>query len=628
MRLPRECYQMQKTIETHLPHLSQPQLTGLVLWVCGAILAGSACQNAVASALSPWRNWNNLRQYLREWLYDGSDRTSPCQTELDVSLCFAPLLRWVLTWWRSGRLALAVDPTLKGDQTTAIVISVVYRSCAIPVAWSIRRATQRGSWMDPTVELLQELAPAVPQEMTVIVLCDRGIASPKLWKQIRDQGWHPYMRYPKSITFCAQGGRRLPARAFVPRPDTAWIGQGTAFGTAAAKRRCTLLVVWYAGQEEPWIILTDLPPEDAGPSWYALRFWIELGFKALKSLGWKWDKTRRTDPARISRHWLVLSVATLLALAYGTRVEDAQDRRIAPGSLRAPPKALAPNHRDPRSRPARTVSVIRHGIDWLRRLLLKGRLWSRVWAAARTLAPTQSPTWRSPIMRPRNSPYLPLSAWGPRDLRLREGTIVDATIIEALSSTKNRAGERDPEMHQTRKGNQWHFGMKAHIGVDSETGIVHSMSATAANAHDVTETHNLLHGGETVVRRGAGCQGVGKREENQGLEVEWRVAMRPRRRRKLDPGSEEALAETEKASVRAKVEHAFLKLKRLFGYGKVRYRGTGEERRALGAAVRAEKPADGGGSTEGVVRPVAFPTGPEAPRSASKEVRQGRNSRD
>ena len=77
MRLPRECYQVQKTIETHLPHLSQAQMTGLALWVCGAILAGSACQNAVASALSPWRKWNNLRQYLREWLYDGSDRTSP-----------------------------------------------------------------------------------------------------------------------------------------------------------------------------------------------------------------------------------------------------------------------------------------------------------------------------------------------------------------------------------------------------------------------------------------------------------------------------------------------------------------------------------------------------------------------
>ena len=206
MRLPRECYQMQKTIETHLPHLSQPQLTGLVLWVCGAILAGSACQNAVASALSPWGRWNNLRQYLREWLYDGSDRTSPCQTQLDVTLCFAPLLRWVLAWWRSGRLALAIDPTLKGDQTTAIVISVLYRSCAIPVAWRIHRATQKGSWIDPTVELLKELAPAVPREMTVIVLCDRGISSPKLWQQIRAQGWHLCMRYRRNITFCADGG--------------------------------------------------------------------------------------------------------------------------------------------------------------------------------------------------------------------------------------------------------------------------------------------------------------------------------------------------------------------------------------------------------------------------------------
>ena len=122
-------------------------------------------------------------------------------------------------------------------------------------------------------------------------------------------------------------------------------------------------------------------------------------------------------------------------------------------------------------------------------------------------------------------------------LKLREGTIVDATIIEAPSSTKNRAGEREPEVHQTKKGNQWDFGMKAHIGVDSETGVVHSMSATAANVHDVTETHNLLNGGETVVWGDAGYQGVGRRDENLGLLVEWRVAMRPGRRRKLAPGT-------------------------------------------------------------------------------------------
>ena len=393
MRLPKECYQMQQIIETHLPHLSRPQLTGLVLWVCGAILAGSACQNAVASALSPWGAWNNFRQYLREWLYDGSDRARPCQTELDVSLCFAPLLRWVLAWWRSSRLALAVDPTLKGDQTTAIVISVVYRGGAIPVAWRIHRATQRGSWMDPTVELLRKLAPAVPREMTVIVLCDRGISSPKLWRQIRAQGWHPYMRYRKNVSFCAQDGRRLPAQHFVSRPDTAWIG----CGTPTAKRRCTLLAVWYVEQEEPWIILTDLPPEDAGPSWYALRFWIELGFKAVKSLGWKWDKTRRTDPARISRHWLVLPVATLLALAYGTRVKDAHDRRIAPGNLRTPPKTPAPRRRDPWGRPVRTVSVIRHGIDWLRRCC-SGAASGAASGCCPNPGRNPSPTWRSPTM--------------------------------------------------------------------------------------------------------------------------------------------------------------------------------------------------------------------------------------
>ena len=217
--------------------------------------------------------------------------------------------------------------------------------------------------------------------------------------------------------------------------------------------------------------------------------------------------------------------------------------------------------------------------------------------------------------------------WSPRDCGCGRGTIVDATIIEAPSSTKNRAGERDPEMQQTKKGNQWHFGMKAHIGVDADTGIVHSMCATAANAHDVTQAHNLLHGGETVVWGDAGYQGVHKRRENLELEVEWRVAMRPGSRRKLEPGSEEALEEKVKASVRAKVEHPFLRLKRLFGYGKVRYLGAGEEHGAAGAAVRAGQPADGGGTTGGVVRNYCGTTlvpGPhQVPNSPVKGETQG-----
>ena len=170
-------------------------------------------------------------------------------------------------------------------------------------------------------------------------------------------------------------------------------------------------------------------------------------------------------------------------------------------------------------------------------------------------------------------------------LRLQEGTIVDASIIAAPSSTKNRSKERDPEMHQTKKGNEWHFGMKVHIGVDSQTGVVHSVSTTPANVHDVTETPRLLHGGETQVWGDAGYQGVHKRPENRGLEVEWQVAMRPGKRRKLEPGSDEAVAEKRKASVRAKVEHPFLYIKRHFDYGKVRYRGLAKEHAAADDAA-------------------------------------------
>ena len=166
-------------------------------------------------------------------------------------------------------------------------------------------------------------------------------------------------------------------------------------------------------------------------------------------------------------------------------------------------------------------------------------------------------------------------------LRLREGTIVDATLIEAPASIKNRGKERDPEMHQAKKGNEWHFGMKVHIGVDAETGMVHRLTTTAANVNDVTEAHRLLHGGEQRVWADAGYQGVEKRPENAGMDIEWRVAMRPGLRRALEPESTEALSEKRKASIRAKVEHPFLYVKRHFGYAKVRYRGLYKNRQRL-----------------------------------------------
>jgi len=163
-----------------------------------------------------------------------------------------------------------------------------------------------------------------------------------------------------------------------------------------------------------------------------------------------------------------------------------------------------------------------------------------------------------------------------KGLLLREGTIIDATLIAAPPSTKNKDGKRDPEMHQSKKGKQWYFGMKAHIGVDAQSGLVHTLIGTAGHVSDITQAQALLHGDETDVFGDAGYQGVEKREENLEAPVTWHVAMKPGKRKTL-PGS--ALGdlleriEHAKASIRAKVEHPFHVVKNLFGHRKTRYKG-------------------------------------------------------
>jgi IS5 family transposase len=163
-----------------------------------------------------------------------------------------------------------------------------------------------------------------------------------------------------------------------------------------------------------------------------------------------------------------------------------------------------------------------------------------------------------------------------RGLLLKTGTVVDATLIAAPTSTKNKDKARDPEMHSSQKGNQWHFGMKAHIGVDADSGLVHTVRGTSGNVHDVVEGSSLLHGEETLAYGDAGYQGIDKRADADKA-VSWQIAMRPGKRKALnkdDPA--DALidkAEKLKAGIRAKVEHPFRVIKRQFGFVKVRYRG-------------------------------------------------------
>jgi IS5 family transposase len=169
---------------------------------------------------------------------------------------------------------------------------------------------------------------------------------------------------------------------------------------------------------------------------------------------------------------------------------------------------------------------------------------------------------------------------GDRGLSLRQGTIVDATLINAPSSTKNQDGKRDPDMHQTKKGRQYYFGMKAHIGVDAESGLVHSLLGTAANVADVTQVDTLLHGDENVVCAEAGYAGVEKRSEHEGRQVIWQIAARRSTYQKW--GKRSVLYKTKhkiekaKAQVRAKVEHPFRVIKHQFGYVKTRFRGLAQ----------------------------------------------------
>jgi len=173
-----------------------------------------------------------------------------------------------------------------------------------------------------------------------------------------------------------------------------------------------------------------------------------------------------------------------------------------------------------------------------------------------------------------------------RGLLLREGTLVDATLIAAPPSTKNQAKQRDPEMHQTKKGNQWYFGLKAHIGADRASKLVHTVVVTAANVADITKTAELLHGQEQQVHADAGYLGVEKRAEIVALarKIDWQIAAKRGTIKTLAEGAEkEALKAVEKAkaSVRAFVEHPFHIVKNLFRHRKVRYRGLAKNRHQL-----------------------------------------------
>jgi hypothetical protein len=354
------------TIQAHMPHLSKPQATVLALWSLGMVLARSCALTAVSAFLATWlgRKENTVRQQLREFCYEATAKRGMDRCALRVETCFVPLLAWVVSWWQGTQLALALDATTLGTRFVVLVISVVYRGCAIPVAWVVLSATEKHAWRREWLRMLRQLRPAIPTGWTVIVLADRGLYARWLFRRITRLGWHPFLRINTGGTFRPKGHvRGVPLQTLVPEPGTSWQGTGIAFKGRHRQLHCTLLACWEAGYKDPWLILTDLPPEASSAGWYGLRAWIEQGFKITKRAGWQWHRTHMTKPERAARLWLAVAVATLWLLSVGGEADETIPASTVPDII-----ALVPTpRRMRRATRVRLVSVFRQG--WIRILV-------------------------------------------------------------------------------------------------------------------------------------------------------------------------------------------------------------------------------------------------------------------
>jgi hypothetical protein len=313
-----------QTVAEHMPHLSAPQATVLALWSFGMVISHSCGLTSVSSSLATLIGVkeNSVRQRIREWYYAKDDKRGEGRCEIEVSSSFAPLLRWILAWWPVNEkcLALAMDATNLGNVLVVLVISVVYRGCAIPIAWHVLPAGQKGSWKEIWLDLFSHFQEVIPKDWLVIVLADRGLYAHWLLKAIQKCKWHPFLRINDRIFFRPKEGSEFKALHLAfHQPGCTWSGEVTCFKTHPIK--ITLLVRWQEDYPEPWLILTDLPTEQALPCWYGLRAWIECGFKHIKSAGWHWQYTRMLDPERATRFWLAIAVATLWVLSIGGYAE-------------------------------------------------------------------------------------------------------------------------------------------------------------------------------------------------------------------------------------------------------------------------------------------------------------------
>jgi hypothetical protein len=319
-------YQWTDRVQQLFPDLKPHHSRSLAWYSFGIALARTCGLTQVVAYLAGFLllRLATLRQRLRELYQPGSVQRGCARSTFDYTLCFGPLLRWATAAQTDRRLLLALDPTCLTDRFRVLAVSVLYQGGAIPVAWQVQTAAQKGSWNDIWKDLLGRLKQALGEGWDVLVLTDRGLESAELFRAITALGFHPLMRVKGGGKFQPKGWHKSqPLKYFAAAAGRRWAGEGVAYPTGE-RLAGTLLASWEVGQEEAWLVLTDLPSAAANPAWYAFRMWIEQGFKVLKSGCWQWQHTRMTDPERAARLWAVLAVATLWLIEMGGEGEALQ----------------------------------------------------------------------------------------------------------------------------------------------------------------------------------------------------------------------------------------------------------------------------------------------------------------
>jgi len=356
---------------TNLPCLSKPQAVVLALWSFGMVVAKSCGLTQVSATIAALtdKKEDAVRQRLREWYRDKAHKKGEKRREIVVEHCFAPLLKWVLSLWPATerRIALALDATTLSDRWVVLVISVVYRGCAIPVAWVVLTANKKAAWKPYWLSLLTQIKASIPDDWFVLVTADRGLYANWLYQAIVDAKWHPFLRINLGGKYRPQGASEFRwLSQLITHTGQSWSGPVTCFKKQPL--RCTLLASWEEGYEEPWLIVTDVSPEQADILWYSLRPWIECGFKHTKRGGWQWQYTRMTCPHRVTRFWLALAVATLWVLSVGGEA----DHNLPVSTLATLPEMHIARRRATRHSRPRLLSCFRRGICIILTSLIKG----------------------------------------------------------------------------------------------------------------------------------------------------------------------------------------------------------------------------------------------------------------